>query len=136
MSPDTIAAVRASWDVVAPQADTIPRALYARLSANDPALAALLGEGEADALETSLVPMLDTFVGVLDDPEALVAIVGALGRRHATLRLEARQLDSFCEALIEAIADAPDAAFTAERRHAWMEASTLVISLMRRAMQR
>jgi hemoglobin-like flavoprotein len=136
MSPDTIAVVRASWDVVAPQADTIPRALHSRLSANDPALAALFGFRDVDGFATSLVPLLDNFVSVLDDPEALVASVGALGRRHANSRLEARHLDNLREALIETIADVPGAAFTAERRQAWTEACTLIISLALRAMQR
>jgi hemoglobin-like flavoprotein len=133
MSPETIATVRASWEAVTPYRETIPRALHAQLSANDPAVAALLGG--MDQHQASLIHLLDTIVDALDDAESLVAISGSLGRRNAAYRIDQRQLDHVREALIDTLAHVLGTGFTAERRRAWAEASTLVISLILRAMR-
>ena len=134
MSPETIATVRASWEAVTPHREALPRALHAQLSANDPALAALLGG--MDQHQTSLIHLLDTLVDALDDAESLVAISGSLGRRNAAYHIDQRQLDHVREALVDTIAQVLGAGFTTERRRAWTEASTLVVSLMLRAMRR
>jgi hemoglobin-like flavoprotein len=135
MNPDIVVVVRASWEILTPRAEMIPRALYAQLSANDPAFAALFGAVDATAHHRSLLTTLDKIVAALDDPEALVAMMGVIGRRHAEYGLEPRHLDVFREALVDAITDVLEGDSTLERRHAWMEASTLVLSLMLRAVQ-
>ena len=80
--------------------------------------------------------MFDRLIGALDDPEALVAIAGSLGRRHAAYSVEERHFDAFREALIETLEAALGARFTPELRAAWTEVWILIASLMVRAIRR
>jgi len=136
MDLDTVQIVLGVWESIAPHADVIGQHLYTQLSATDPALVALLGGTEAQANRHSLMLTLGRMVRVLDDPEALVAMTGALGRRYTAYQIEPRHVDHFREALSEAIAQELGADFTAGRRRAWMEVSVLIISLLLRAMRR
>ncbi len=135
MDLDTVQIVLGAWRSMEPSADAIGQHLYVRLSVTDPALAAILGGADMQANQHSLMLMLGRLIAALDDPEALVSMTGALGRRYAAYRIQPRHLDHFREALSEAIARELGADFTIERRRAWTEVSTLIISLLLRAMR-
>jgi len=133
MDLDTVQIMLGAWEAIAPRADAIGQHVYAQLSAIDPALAALLGEAQVNQQSPMLV--LGRMIAALDDPEALVAMTGALGRRYAAYQIEPRHIDHFREALSEAIARELGADFTSERRRAWTEVSTLIVSLLLRAIR-
>jgi hemoglobin-like flavoprotein len=136
MNPESIAALRASWVLVAPHAELVADGVYAHFFANDPSTIALFARVNLRTHQTSLMSAIGALVGALDDPDALVAIVGPLGRRHAAYHVEERHFEHFREALLDALAHVLGPRFSAEHRAAWTEAFTLIASLMLRAMQR
>jgi hemoglobin-like flavoprotein len=75
-------------------------------------------------------------VNALDDPDQLVPVMAALGKRHTHYGVELRHFDSVGEALTRAIGETPGVAFTPAVRQAWSETYALVASVMRRALIR
>src|SRR5215467_11807552 len=82
MTPQQIAAVRASFDLVAPIADQAAALFYANLFAADPSLR-LLFRGDMREQGTRLLQMIGAAVRMLDSPHRLLPTLHALGARHA-----------------------------------------------------
>src|SRR5436190_24232357 len=135
MTPNQIAAVQTSWEAIAPRAEAIATTFFSRLFANDQRVAAHFDRIDLQSHRTQFIAALDQLVESLDDPDHLVAIAGAFGRRHTGYHVEERHFDSFREALLEVLEPALGPRFTPELRSAWTEAYALVASLMLRAMR-
>jgi hemoglobin-like flavoprotein len=135
MTPNQIAAVQASWEAIAAHAEAIARTFFSRLFANDQRVAYRFDQSNMELHRTQFISTLDQLVRSLDDPDHLVAIAGALGRRHTGYHVEERHFDSFREALLEVLEPGLGPRFTSELRSAWTEAYALVASLMVRAMR-
>jgi nitric oxide dioxygenase len=135
MNPNQIAAVQGSWEAIVPHTEAIVTTFFSRLFTNDQRLAARFDQIDMQSHRTQFISTLDQLVRSLDDPDHLVAIAGALGRRHTGYHVEERHFDSFREALLEVLEPALGPRLTPELRSAWTEAYALVASLMLRAMQ-
>jgi hemoglobin-like flavoprotein len=136
MNPDQIQIVRGAWPVVAAGADTLASRFYARLFEIDQGAARLFGHVDMDAQRKKLIQTLAVVVASLDDPDRLLNAVGALGKRHVHYGVEDHHFDTVGEALIDALHQVLGDGFTPEVQRAWLEAYTLIASVMRRALVR
>ena len=136
MSPEQITAIRTSWPHLAANADRLTASFYAHLFASDESAARLFAGVDMATQRTRLAQALAVVVHGIDDPDALLPSIAALGKRHAHYGVEARQFDSVGEALIAAIGDLVGDEFSADVRTAWTDAYALIASVMRRALVR
>jgi hemoglobin-like flavoprotein len=136
MTPDQLQLVRGAWPAVAADAGTLASHFYRRLFEIDHGAARLFAHVDMDAQRKKLVQALEVVVASLDDPDRLLGAVGALGKRHVHHGVEDHHFDSVGEALIDALHDVLGDAFTPDVQGAWLEAYTLVASVMRRALVR
>lgn len=134
MTPDTEAAIRASWAEVSSRADAVAARFHARLVALDPEARAHFAGVEPAAHRRGLTRALEELAASLDEPERLVEVLVPLGRRHASYGVREEQFALAGDALLEALRETLGAAFTAEVEEAWRELVDLVAAVMRRAM--
>jgi len=136
MTPDQISRVRSSWPDVAADADAMTLRFYEHLFAIDAGAARLFAHTDMGAQRVKLAQMLEALVNALDDPDRLVPVIAALGKRHTHYGVESRHFDSVGEALLLALGETLGVAFTPGTRQAWSETYWLVASVMRRALVR
>lgn len=132
MTPEQVRLVRDSWAQVEPVASTAAAAFYARLFELDPALRPLFKRdiGEQGVM---LMGALRTVVARLDDLDALVPMVRALGVRHAAYGVRDEHYDVVGEALLWTLAKGLRGAFTDEVAAAWAAAYGLLAGAMQDA---
>jgi hemoglobin-like flavoprotein len=128
--------VRSSWPAVAADAEGMTTRFYEHLFAIDAGAARLVTGTDMREQRGKLAQMLEVLVNALDDPDQLVPVMAALGKRHTHYGVELRHFDSVGEALTRAIGETPGVAFTPAVRQAWSETYALVASVMRRALTR
>lgn len=136
MTSDQILLVRSSWPVVASDGDTLAVRFYERLFEIDDGAARLFAGVDMTSQRKKLAQALAVVVSALDNPDALLPAVAALGKRHASYGVEQRHFDSVGEALITALHATLGETFTPDTKAAWAEAYALVASVMRRALTR
>lgn len=83
MTPEQIARVRESWAMIVPVISTVAGSLYERLFARDPSLRALFHNADPTTQRRKLMQTLAVVVASLDDINALLLAIRALGYRHA-----------------------------------------------------
>ena len=134
MTPDQKLLVQESFRRVAPIADTAAELFYARLFELDPSLRSLF---RADIREQGrkLMQVLAVAVNGLDNLDALVPTVQALGRRHAAYGVRPEHFDTVGAALLWTLERGLGAAFTPEVRDAWAAVYELLSSVMRTSLQ-
>src|SRR3954471_17758518 len=116
MTPDQIALVRSSWPIISAGADTLTERFYAHLFDIDAATAQLFAGVDMALQRTRLAQALAAIVHHLDDPDALMPAIAALGRRHAGYGVEDRHFESVGDALLWALTDVLGADFDARHR--------------------
>lgn len=136
------AAVRRSWELVVPIADTAAELFYKRLFELNPSYRALFGEDLAPQ-RRKLIAMLRFIVKAVDWPDSawresvpadkdLFLVVLALGRRHTDLyRVPDEAYQTVGEALLWTLDYGLGEAFTAEVKEAWVQVYTLVSKTMK-----
>jgi hemoglobin-like flavoprotein len=136
MNPNQTSLVRASWPAIAANADALAENFYTSLFEIDASAARLFAYVDMAAQRAKLVHALAVIVDAVDNPDRLLPMVAALGRRHATYGIEQRHFDSVGHALLRALSITLGDEFTSEMHHAWGEAYELIASVMRRALVR
>jgi hemoglobin-like flavoprotein len=136
VTPDQTSLVRASWPAIALNIDAVTASFYTSLFEIDDSAARLFAGVDMTAQRGKLAQALAVIVDAADDPDRLLPVIAALGRRHATYGIEARHFDSVGHALLRALSITLGDAFTAEMHHAWGEAYELISAVMRRALVR
>ena len=122
-----------SWQSLADHHDRVATAFYERLFEITPRGRTLFAHTNMEAQRVKVIAMLGEIVRNLDQPDALIPSVGALGRRHVGYGVQDADYDVVREALLGAIAAALGDAFTREVRIAWEAAYALTASVMKRA---
>jgi hemoglobin-like flavoprotein len=133
MTPESAALVRASWALLAPEADAVAADFYRRVLALHPEAADLFAHVDLGGQRTKFVRMLDHILAVVDDPHALIAEVAPAGRRHLGYGVAARDYTLVGAALQQALAQALGGAWTPAVREAWRELYARVAGAMLRA---
>lgn len=133
MSPEHERLVRQTWSRVASGADALSSAFYDRLFTTDPALHAGFVHVDMEVQRRKFAAMMAEIVGYLDDPERLVHLLAASGRRHAGYGATPHGYTAVGDALLWALAQALGPAFTVDVRDAWTELYAIVAGIMQRA---
>ncbi|MBZ0235437.1 MAG: nitric oxide dioxygenase [Deltaproteobacteria bacterium] len=142
VTPAQKQAIRRSWELVKPIADTAADLFYKRLFEIEPAARTLFAE-DMTPQKKKLLAMLAFIVKSLDWPDEtwreqvdtdddLFLVVLALGRRHADLyHVSDASYDSVGAALLWTLDYGLGEAFTAEVRDAWTRVYGLLATTMK-----
>lgn len=133
MTPERKQLVLESWRSLADRHDHIASAFYERLFEINPHARGLFTRTNMVDQRVKVVAMLGDIVRNLDEPDELIPVVGALGKRHRDYGVQDADYDHVREALLGAIGSALGDAFTREVRNAWEAAYALTSSVMKRA---
>ena len=129
MTPQQIALVQDSFRKVMPIADTAASMFYARLFELDPSLRKLF-KGDMRKQGMMLMSMIASAVRGLTDPNALIPVLHALGRRHSGYGVVDAHYTTVAEALLWTLEQGLGEEFTAETREAWIAAYSMMASVM------
>jgi len=129
MKPHQIALVQESFRKVMPIADTAASLFYARLFELDPSLRPLF-KGDMKRQGAMLMSMIASAVRGLSDPNALIPVLTALGRRHAGYGVMDAHYTTVAEALLWTLEQGLGDEFTPETRSAWVAAYTMMATVM------
>jgi hemoglobin-like flavoprotein len=134
MTPQQIAAVRTSFDLVEPIADQAAALFYDNLFAADPSLRALF-RGDIGEQGKRLLQMIGGAVRLLDHPQRLLPALHALGARHAGYGVRDAHYATVGAALLQTLEQGLGDAFTPAVREAWAVMYEIVAREMQRAAQ-
>jgi hemoglobin-like flavoprotein len=121
--------VRDSFARVTPLADEAGALLYDRLFEMDPSLRGLFHSDIRDQ-GRKLMQMIAVAVNSLDNLEAIVPALHALGRRHMAYGVTAEHFEIGGAALLWTLERVLGAAFTPDVRHAWTSVYDVLITVM------
>jgi hemoglobin-like flavoprotein len=124
--------VHDTWALAWPARDVQARHVYARPCEIDPDASRLSTATDIVAPRRKFTDMLAAIVRAIEEPDELVPVSSALGRRHAGYGVEDRHYDSVGDALLWALGQALGDRYTPEAHAAWHEAYALLSALMRR----
>jgi hemoglobin-like flavoprotein len=130
MTPTQIELIRTSWASVEPIADVAATLFYDRLFDQDPAVRRLFRRTDMAAQKQNLMQTLTVVVKGIDQLEALVPAVQALGRRHAGYGVRLEHYDLVGTALLWTLEQGLGDAFTDDVREAWAIAYGTLAAVM------
>ena len=118
MTPKQIELVQTSWESVEPIAETAAELFYGRLFEVAPEVKPLF-KGDMKTQGAKLMRMIGTAVRALNDLEAVVPAVQAMGRRHVDYGVVPEHYDIVGGALLWTLEKGLGEAFTDEVKDAW-----------------
>lgn len=132
MTDEQIKLVKTSFGKVERVAEEAAVLFYARLFELNPGLQPLF-KNDIREQGLKLMQMLKLAVNGLDDIDALIPAVRALGARHAAYGVEDNHYDAVATALLWTLEHALKADFTPETKSAWAEVYNLLAQTMKDA---
>ncbi len=132
MTPEQVKLVKDSWAKVAPIADTAAELFYGKLFELDPSVKPMF-KGDMTEQGRKLMAMLNTAVNSLDNVEAIVPAIQAMGKRHVGYGVKDEHYDTVGEALIWTLGAGLKDDFTDDTKEAWVAVYTLVSTTMKDA---
>lgn len=132
MKPQQIELVKTSFSKVAPIADTAADLFYSKLFDLDSSLKPLFN-GDMVEQGKKLMKMISTAVNGLDDLDAIMPAVEALGARHVGYGVKDADYDTVGTALLWTLEQGLSEDFTAEVKEAWTVVYTLLATTMKTA---
>lgn len=132
MTPDDIKLIQASWAKVKPISDTAAELFYSKLFELDPAVKSMF-RGDMTEQGRKLMAILNTAVNTLDNVDAVVPALQAMGKRHVGYGVKEKDYDTVGEALIWALETGLKDDFTEDTKAAWIAVYTLVADVMKAA---
>jgi hemoglobin-like flavoprotein len=132
MTPEQVKLVKDSWAKVAPIADTAAELFYGKLFELDPSVKPMF-KGDMTEQGRKLMAMLNTAVNSLDNIEAVVPAIQAMGKRHVGYGVKDEHYDTVGEALIWTLGAGLKDDFTEDTKQAWISVYTVVSSTMKAA---
>jgi hemoglobin-like flavoprotein len=132
MTTDQMRLVQESYARVTPIAEIAAALFYERLFELDPKLRQLF-RGDMREQGSKLMQMLAVAVRGLDELDAVVPAVQALGRRHAGYGVTSAHYATVGAALLWTLEEGLGSAFTSDVRDAWVTVYGLLASTMQKA---
>jgi hemoglobin-like flavoprotein len=129
MTPRQIALVREGFDLIAPSAEAVGLAFYAKLFELDPSLRGMFAQDlrpQADHLMTALTLV----VRALHDLTPVLGRIQMLGRNHVGYGVKAEHFDTVGAAFLATLQAGLGDALTEEARAAWGEAYNVLANAM------
>lgn len=127
-----IALVQSTWKQVQPIAEQAAALFYNKLFALDPSLQSLF-TSDMEAQGAKLMQTMTLAVTGLDNLDALVPAVQALGARHVRYGVEEHHYDTVAAALLWTLEQGLGEGYTEEVKLAWINVYTLLADTMKRA---
>jgi NAD(P)H-flavin reductase/hemoglobin-like flavoprotein len=131
---DTVALIRESFALVAPQAAEMARHFYATLFSTAPETRDLFPVN-MEVQRSRLLRALVHVVQMVDRPDELVPFLQQLGRDHRKFGVLAEHYDAVGVALLSAVSEFAGTAWTPPVEKAWTDAYGIVAGAMRAATQ-
>ena len=129
MNTHQIGLVQASFEMVRPIADQAAETFYQRLFEIAPHYRSLFKQ-DMRKQGDMLMSTLGLAVGSLNNLEAILPAVRALGQRHAGYGITAEHYQPVAEALLWTLEHYLGDMFTPELKEAWVEAYTILAGAM------
>ena len=130
MNPQAISLVRQSFSQVAPDAEAVASLFYERLFSMDPKLRSLF-KSDMAGQGRMLMAAISFAVENLARPDAIVPALQDMGKRHAGYGVKDEDYDTVGGALLWTLEQGLGDDFTDECKQAWIEAYTLLASVMK-----
>ena len=130
MNPQSISLVRNSFSQVAPDAEAVASLFYERLFSMDPKLRSLF-KSDMAGQGRMLMAAISFAVENLARPDAIVPALQDMGKRHAGYGVKDEDYDTVGGALLWTLEQGLGDDFTDECKQAWIEAYTLLASVMK-----
>jgi len=129
MTPEQKKLVQSSFSELLPVSDSAARFFYNRLFELDPQLR-LLFRGDMHEQGRKLMQVLSVVIGGLDQSDALIAPLRALGARHVEYGVTTRDYETVGTAFIAMLEAELGPKFTRQTRDAWIAVYNVVASVM------
>ena len=129
MTPVQIEQVRSTWLQLAPIAGAAADLFYGKLFDLDPQLHRLFSE-DLSRQKRRLLDVIGSAVTALDQPDALVPVVQALGRRHTDYGVRPQDYTTVGKALLWTLEQGLGEDWTVSVREAWTAVYTLLSETM------
>ena len=129
MTPRQVQIVQQNFEKVMPIAEVAAGLFYARLFELDPSLRKMF-KGDMKRQGGMLMSMLASAVRGLSNPNGLIPVLTALGRRHDGYGVVDAHYTTVAEALLWTLQQGLGEEFTAEAREAWTAAYTMMATVM------
>lgn len=136
MTPERVRLVRDNWHRLQPVVPRVASTFYQRLFELDPGARHLFRGVDHEEQVEKLTQSLTLIVDLLEAPEELIPELSRLGRRHQGYGVTDRNYDLLGDALLATLRTATGSDWNIELQDAWIEAYTLISSIMKRAGQR
>jgi len=133
MTPEQKDILRDTWRAVAPIADDAAKLFYDRLFEIDPGTRPLFARTKMPEQRAKLIAAIGHVIDGLDEFDAIVPTIEALGRRHAGYDVTDAHYFSVGAALLWTLEQGLGVAWTPAAADAWSSAYTLIADTMRRA---
>ena len=127
--------VQETFALVVPIKEKAADLFYARLFEIEPSTRALFGD-DIEAQGKKLMAALGTVVSGLTNLDSIVPTVEELGRSHVDFGVEDWHYNKVSEALLWTLGQGLGDAFTDEVQDAWVEAYTILASVMKAAAEK
>jgi hemoglobin-like flavoprotein len=136
VTPERARLVRENWLQLQPVVPRVAVTFYQRLFELDPGARQLFQGVNHEAQVEKLTQSITAVVAMLENPEELIPELSRLGRRHQGYGVTDRNYDILGDALLATLRTTTGADWNPELQDAWIEAYTLIASIMKRAGQR
>ena len=131
ISPKELRLLRESFAQIAPQAHIAALEFYRNLFSLDPSLRGMF-HTNIELQGRKLMEALGFTVATLENPQALLPELEAMGRRHLTYGVQDKHYDTVLAAMMLTLQGTLGKSFTPEMREAWEKALGLVADTMKR----
>lgn len=135
MNLSQIRLVKQTFEAIRPPSRTselVVTRFYRRLFELDPELRPLF-KGDIKAQGEKLMEMLAYLIDGLDNPATTLSTLRALGQRHATYGVQAKDYATMEAALLWTVQQSLGASYTPQVEAAWRAAYELIASVMQQA---
>jgi hemoglobin-like flavoprotein len=130
VTPRQIELVRSTWAATQPISDAAATIFYDRLFEVDPAVRRLFAETDMAAQRRILMQTFAVIVASLDDFDAVVPVIRALGQVHARHGVREEHYDSVAAALLWTLDRGLGETFDDEAADAWATAYSAIAAVM------
>ncbi|CAN0448951.1 unnamed protein product [Ectocarpus fasciculatus] len=129
MTPQQIELVQTSWEKVVPISETAAEMFYGKLFEMDPSLRPLFPAEMSDQGK-KLMQMITTAVRSLNNLEAVIPAVQAMGKRHAGYKVTPPMYDTVGAALLDTLEKGLGDAWDEPTQEAWTLTYTTLAKVM------
>jgi len=130
MTPRQKDIINETWQCVVPIGDTAAKLFYDRLFEIDSSLKPLFANTDLPQQRMKLLKSLNDIVDSIDNLEALLPEIQALGRRHVAYGVRDEHYDTVGAALLWALEQGLGEAWSEEASEAWAAAYALIAEVM------